>query len=170
MKPHPIDVLLASSSKRIAKKTADLEVMRIYQAFDSMSSPNPSAKNLQMLGDMCNVLTALREMGIVEDERMLITSSKNCLLKIYRYNQRERKKIDQNKLLSARICMRLKKYFIGRVKFKNDELTTLRDIIENYDALLKTLPERVWVKARLKADKRVSKILKGHLKKDDIVV
>jgi hypothetical protein len=66
--------------------------------------------------------------------------------------------------------MRLKKYFIGRVKFKNDELTTLRDIIENYDALLKTLPERVWVKAKLKADKRVSKILKGHLKKDDIVV
>jgi hypothetical protein len=131
-------VLMASPTEPLPEHKRRYQLTRMFSAMQNLEqAPEPTIDDWECINDAVVLMEALVEMGVAEDPGNTIAEAMEALGKAgYRSMQG------------------------GSIRLDAPAIGVLRGILEDYAAVLETLPARTMLTAHRKAEARVAKIIK----------
>ena len=144
----PLDVLLASPSLPLPKAKSQYQLLKMYEALESIGKgASPTSDDWRMLSDCVNLLETLVLSGVVADEGGLIMDGITALA------------------LAGRRAVAG-----GQIRLDGPGIQAMRSLLEDYAALLEVLPARTVIDCHRKTERRIREILAGKRAAHDIEI
>ena len=142
-----VDELMASPTDPTPARRIDPHLARVRSGLDAlMRAEVPSLDAWRDLSDAVNILSAMAELGIVQDESDECTKAKNAMGEA-----------------GARHLE------MGTLRLSGSGARTLLDLLADYEELVRMMPERDLIRSIRRAERRVREILQGKVAAGDKV-
>jgi len=143
----PADELIASPTKPLSKSKSIIILTKVFNSLERIQQSIAVDDDWQEIANITNILyTLVNDMEVFEDTENIIQQTNTLLFNCYKDNK------------------------FRRVPLTKDELSLLTSVIDQFEEILNTVPERVVIRAYRLTEKHAIEMLQGNKRQGDIVI